>query len=180
MDFQYELKVFSTRKIEITNLYNDNCCALVGEWNNLNAGGSHLDKDINGKDDDAYLNWMSNPKFLLQFDSKDWIVNLKFEVIISRSESIWKRRLSQSMINAMMSCYIFKFEREKWKENCVNMNDIDFMPKNDVHIFHSDARADPKGYILQPCTYGKGVYGPFTILVKCDKKFTLTPFNENK
>lgn len=178
MDFQYELKVFSTKKIEITNLYNENCASLVGEWTSLNAGGSHLDKDVNGKDTDCFLNWMSNPKFLLQFDSKDWIKNLKFEIIISRSESIWRRRLSQSMINAMMSCYIFKFEREKWRENCVNMNDIDFMPKNDVIINHSEERADPKGYVLMPITYAKNVQGPFTILVKCEQKFTLTPFNE--
>ena len=180
--FDYELKIYSTKPTEIYSLYNDSCSTLIGEWNEHNAGGSHLaieEKDI--KSDDQYkrqLTWMDNPKFLLQFDSKDWIKNLEFEVIVSRSESIWKRRLSMSMINAMMSCYIFKYERDKWKENCVNLPEIDFMPKNEVIVSHTEQKADPKGYILMPITYAKDVYGPFSIMVKCNEKFKLSVFKE--
>lgn len=180
--FDYELKIYSTKPTEIFSLYNDSCSTLIGEWNEHNAGGSHLAIDEgNDKNEDQYkkqLTWMDNPKFLLQFDSKDWIKNLEFEVIVSRSESIWKRRLSMSMINAMMSCYIFKYERDKWKENCVNLPLIDFMPKNEVIISHTEQKADPKGYILMPITYAKDVYGPFSIMVKCNEKFKLSVFKE--
>ena len=83
-----------------------------------------------------------------------------------------------SMINAMMSCYIFKYERDKWKENCVNLPEIDFMPKNEVIVSHTEQKADPKGYILMPITYAKDVYGPFSIMVKCNEKFKLSVFKE--
>lgn len=63
------------------------------------------------------LSYYDNPKFLIQFDSKDWIKDLEFEITIVRMGSLWKRRLSQSMLNSMMSCYIFKYERDnKWKK----------------------------------------------------------------
>ena len=93
--------------------------------------------------------------------------------------SIWKRRLSQSMINSMMSCYIFKNEMDgKWKDNLVNEDKIDFMPKDTVVMKYSQKRVDPKGFILMPCTYAKNVYGPFNILVKCNEKFKLTQVTE--
>ena len=118
------------------------------------------------------LTYFDNPKFLLQFESKDWIKDLEFEVTIVRMASIWKRRLSQSMLNSMMSCYIFKYERDtKWKKNCLNLEKIDFMPLNVVRMTYKEAKADPKGYIIMPITYSKNVYGPFCVMVKCKEKF---------
>jgi serine/threonine-protein kinase HipA len=116
--FDYEMKIYSTKPTEIYSLFTDSCATLVGEWNEDNAGGSHLcyEENENNSDETSQykkqLSWLDNPKFLIQFDSKDWIKDLHFQIIISRSESIWKRRLSMSMINAMMSCYIFKYDNE--------------------------------------------------------------------
>ena len=176
--FDYELFIYSTKKIDLYPLYNENCQTLFGEWNDTNAGGSHLtmgDEII--KKSDVYskqLTYYDNPKFLIQFDSKDWIMNLEFEITIVRMGSLWKRRLSQSMLNSMMSCYIFKYERDnKWKKNCLNMEKIDFMPTNVVRMTYKDPKADPKGYIIMPVTYNKNVFGPFCIMVKCKEKFTL-------
>ena len=176
--FDYELFIYSTKKIDLYPLYNDYCQTLFGEWNETNAGGSHLtmgDQII--KKNDVYskqLTYYDNPKFLIQFDSKDWIKDLEFEITIVRMASLWKRRLSQSMLNSMMSCYIFKYERDnKWKKNCLNMEKIDFMPVNVVRMTYKDPKADPKGYIIMPVTYNKDVYGPFCIMIKCREKFTL-------
>ena len=176
--FDYELFIYSTKKIDLYPLYNDYCQTLFGEWNETNAGGSHLtmgDQII--KKNDVYskqLTYYDNPKFLIQFDSKDWIKDLEFEITIVRMGSLWKRRLSQSMLNSMMSCYIFKYERDnKWRKNCLNMEMIDFMPVNVVRMTYKDPKADPKGYVIMPVTYNKNVYGPFCIMVKCEQKFTI-------
>ena len=184
--FDYEMKIFSNKLVEIFPLFGDKCAALSGEWNEKNAGGSHMtaheeeEKPNLENEYKARLTYLDNPKFILQFDSKDWIKNLEFEVIVSRMNSIWKRRLSQSMINSMMSCYIFKNERDgKWKDNCENKNKIDFMPKDSVSMKFFEKRADPKGYILMPITYAKNVYGPFNILVKSNEKFILREVNED-
>lgn len=183
--FEYELKIFSTKPAEIYSLYNESCKILIGEWDDKCSGGSHLiSEEKKEKSDDLYkreISFEDNPKFLLQFDSKDWIKELEFEIILSRSSSIWKRRLSLSMINAMMSCYIFKYDRDKWKDSIVNKdfkNSPDFMPKNEVRIKYKETKADPKGYILMPITYAKNVNGPFSILVKCNEKFKFSVFNE--
>ena len=183
--FDYELFIYSTKKLELYPLYNENCQTLFGEWTENNAGGSHLtmgDEII--KKSDVYskqLTYFDNPKFLIQFDSKDWIKDLKFEITIVRMASLWKRRLSQSMLNSMMSCYIFKYERDnKWKKNCLNMEMIDFMPVNVVRMTYKDPKADPKGYIIMPVTYNKNVYGPFCIMVKCKEKFTLRELQKDE
>lgn len=183
--FEYELSIHSTKPVSIYPLYNDSCKCLYGEWIEGNAGGSHLNQeDIMTKKIDIFNNqisYLDNPKYLLQFNSKDWIMNLEFEVTLVRMSSVWKRRLSQSMINSMMSVYIFKYERDgKWKKNCVNMEKIDFMPKNFVKMSYKEEKADPKGYVLMPVTYNKGVFGPFIIMVKCKEKFTLTEIKANE
>ena len=183
--FDYEMKIYSNKKIELYPLLGDNCASLNGEWNENNAGGSKLnqnDEENKVNVDNEYkrkLTYFDNPKFILQFEAKDWIKNVDFEIIISRMNSIWKRRLSQSMINSMMSCYIFKNEMDgKWKDNLVNEDKIDFMPKDTVVMKYSQKRVDPKGFILMPCTYAKNVFGPFNILVKCKEKFKLTQVTE--
>ena len=184
-NYEYELFIYSTKKLDLYPLYNENCQTLFGEWNENNAGGSHLtmgDEII--KKSDVYskqLTYYDNPKFLIQFDSKDWIKDLQFEITIVRMASLWKRRLSQSMLNSMMSCYIFKYERDnKWKKNCLNMEMIDFMPVNVVRMTYKDPKADPKGYIIMPVTYNKNVYGPFCIMVKCKEKFTLRELQKDE
>ena len=176
--FDFEMFIYSTKKLDLVPLYNEKCQTLYGEWNENNAGGSHLTMgdDIIKKTDvySKQLSYYDNPKFLIQFDSKDWIKDLEFEITIVRMGSLWKRRLSQSMLNSMMSCYIFKYERDnKWKKNCLNMEKIDFMPVNVVRMTYKDPKADPKGYIIMPVTYNKNVYGPFCLMVKCEEKFTL-------
>ena len=182
--FDYDLKIYSTKPTELFSLFTDSCSVLVGEWNETNAGGSHLsfeEKTMKKEETTQFqkeLSWLDNPKFLIQFDSKDWIKDLKFQIILSRSESIWKRRLSMSMINSMMSCYVFKYERDNWKEKCLNKDKVDFMSKNDVVIEHYEQKGDPKGYILMPITYGKGVCGPFSIMVKSSEKFKLSVFKD--
>ena len=125
------------------------------------------------------LTYFDNPKFILEFDSKQWIKDLEFEILLSRMNSIWKNRLSQNIVNAMMSCYIFKNEKNgKWKKLCVNKDKIDFRTKDTVIIKFTAKKADPKGYILMPITYAKDVYGPFNILVKCNQKIKLTEVSD--
>ena len=182
--FDFEMFIYSTKKLDLFPLYNEKCQSLYGEWNENNAGGSHLtmgDEII--KKNDVYskqLSYYDNPKFLIQFDSKDWIKDLEFEITIVRMGSLWKRRLSQSMLNSMMSCYIFKYERDnKWRKNCLNMEMIDFMPVNVVRMTYKDPKADPKGYVIMPVTYNKDVYGPFCLMVKCEEKFSLREMKED-
>ena len=182
--FDFEMFIYSTKKLDLFPLYNEKCQTLYGEWNENNAGGSHLTMgdDIIKKTDvySKQLSYYDNPKFLIQFDSKDWIKDLEFEITIVRMGSLWKRRLSQSMLNSMMSCYIFKYERDnKWRKNCLNMEMIDFMPVNVVRMTYKDPKADPKGYVIMPVTYNKDVYGPFCLMVKCEQKFSLREMKED-
>ena len=182
--FDYEMKIYSNKQIEIYPLFNENCVTLSGEWNNNNAGGSHMTANENESKfnvDNGYkkLTYFDNPKFILEFDSKQWIKDLEFEILLSRMNSIWKNRLSQNIVNAMMSCYIFKNEKNgKWKKLCVNKDKIDFRTKDTVIIKFTAKKADPKGYILMPITYAKDVYGPFNILVKCNQKIKLTEVSD--
>ena len=184
--FDYEMKIYSTKEIELVPLYNEKCQTLYGEWNETNSGGSHLsmnDVDEEKKIDDYKipLTYFDNPKYIIQFDSKDWIKDLDIEIILSRMSSIWKRSLSKSMINAMMSVYIFKYEREgKWKNQLCNLQNIDFMPQNEVRMKFFDKRADPKGFILMPATYNKDVFGPFCLTIKCNYPFTIKTYNKEE
>ena len=95
--------------------------------------------------------------------------------------SIWKRSLSKSMINAMMSVYIFKYEREgKWKNQLCNLQNIDFMPQNEVRMKFIEKKADPKGFILMPATYNKDVFGPFCLTIKCNYPFNIRTYNKDE
>lgn len=81
----------------------------------------------------------------------------------------------------MIGVYIFRYERDiKWKTSCLNMDTVEFIPKNEVICKFSETKADPKGYIIMPVTYGPGVIGKFTIMVKSKYKFTITPFVPKK
>ena len=81
----------------------------------------------------------------------------------------------------MIGVYIFRYERDaKWKTNCLNMDKIEFVPKNEVVCNWFETKADPKGYIIMPVTYGPGIFGKFTIMVRSRHKFNIQPFIPKK
>ena len=80
----------------------------------------------------------------------------------------------------MMGVYIFKYEKEKWRDQCVNSEKIEFIPKNEIHLEFTDHKVDPKGYVIMPATYGPNINGPFVMMVRCSEKFYLVPFDPKK
>ena len=117
---------------------------------------------------------MDNPKFQLSFESKERIPSLEFSIKISRSEFIWSKKATGGMVNSMLGVYLFQFENgDKWKNSLVNSNNIEFLPKNEIVYKFSFSKVDPRGYIIMPATYGSGVTGPFSLMVKCKEKFII-------
>lgn len=169
------------------SLNDDDCKVFPCEWRESNAGGSHLIQDDGHekKSETQFakkkLNWLENPKYHISFDYKEKVPELDFQVVISRSETIWNKKIANSIVNAMIGIYIFRYERDsKWKNSCLNMDKIEFVPKNEVFCNWFETKADPKGYIIMPVTYGPGIIGKFTIMVRSRHKFTITPFVPKK
>lgn len=183
--FGFKLSVFSNRPVELLSLNDDNSKVLISEWKETNSGGCHLVQDEKRKkEEESYakktITYFDNPKFHISFDSKDRISELEFEIVISRSETIWNKKIANSMVNSMVGIYIFKYDKDKWRDSCFNMDKIDFIPKTEVSYKFTDTKVDPKGYIIMPSTYGAGVIGPFVLMINCKEKFNLIEFNPKK
>ena len=185
-NFGFKLSVHSNKPVELISLNNEDCKVISGEWKETNAGGCHLldDNKRKRKDEENFskriLTYFDNPKFIINFENKERINEVKFEVFLSRSETIWKKKIANSAINTMMGVYIFKYEKEKWKDLCVNSEKVEFVPKNEIQLVFNDHKVDPKGYLIMPATYGPNIYGPFVMMVRCSEKFNLVPFDPKK
>jgi hypothetical protein len=185
-NFGFKLSVYSSKTVELISLNSEDCKVISGEWKESNAGGCHLVDDIlkKRKDEDNFskrvLTYHDNPKFILSFDSKERISDIKFEITLSRSGAIWKKKIANSAINTMMGVYIFKYERDRWRDFCVNSDKIEFIPRNEISLEYCDVKVDPKGYVIMPATYGPNIFGPFVMMVKCKEKFNIVPFDTKK
>ena len=161
----------------------DTSQVLISEWTLKNCGGCHLiidDKKKNKEEESNIkkISWYDNPKFHLWFESKVKIPELEFDVVISRLDNIWQKVIAKGIVNAMMGMYLFKYDKEKWKDYPINLKDVNFIPKNELTFSFKFSNIDPRGFLLMPATYGSGVAGPFSIMVKCKEKFTLEPFGQ--
>jgi len=169
----------------LISLNNENSIILTSEWNNDNAGGSHITHDDffkkKSRDEEREkkkLTWFDNPKFELIFHSKEKIELLEFDVYLSRSETIWSNEVAKSIINSMMGLYIFRRDLNVsgvTNENCLNKDEIEFAPKTEIVSRLRYTNVHPEGFILMPTTYNAGIKGPFTIMVNCNEKFTIRP-----
>ena len=117
--FEFELKVYSNRQTNIYSLNTDACSLLMGEWKENTSGGCHLTQDERKdkiKDEMHTTNnkfistWYDNPKFNLAFVSKERIPSVEFEIILTRSESIWKPIITKGVVNSMIRLYVLTFE----------------------------------------------------------------------
>ena len=186
--FEFEIKIYSNRPASILSLNTDNCKLLKGEWKENNCGGCHLTQDEKkkGVKEEArglgmqkqVLTWYDNPKFNLAFTSKEKIPSVEFEVVLTRSESLWKPIIAKGIVNSMIGIYLFEYDSAKWREKCVNYTTVDFLPKNEISIKFEFKDVDPRGFIIMPVTYGSGVKGPFLLMVKCKTKFFLTKMDD--
>lgn len=135
------------------------------------------------KEDEApkkYIDWTDNPKFHIWFYTKEKIKDLEFEVTITRSEQIWQNKIAKGIVNSMLGFYIFQYDKDNWRNNCLNYKEITFIPKNEISQKFVFQNIDPKGFIIMPCTYGFGISGPFTIMIKSHEPFNLEEFSGKK
>ena len=187
----YLIIVYSNRKFDIINLNDDTSDILTSEWNSDNSGGSHITHEDffkKKREEDTgkkKLTWLDNPKFELIFYPKNKDANIEFEVYLSRSETIWVNEVAKSIINSMMGLYIFKRDIHNpgvTVDNCLNKDYIEFAPKTEIitKVLNEFNLECPHGYILMPTTYLAGIKGPFTIMVVCNEKFTLKPYELKK
>ena len=185
--FEFEIKIYSNRPTSIFSLNGENCKLLKSEWNENNCGGSHLSKEEKKKklkEDDTYMNykkeisWYDNPKFNLSFKNKETIPEVEFEIVLTRTESIWKPIISKGTINSMVGIYVFEYDLANWRNKCVNMDQIEFLPKNQIKIKINVRDVRPQGFIIMPVTYGSGIKGPFLIMAKSQTKFNFVQMDE--
>lgn len=167
--------------MELISLNSDSSKVLISEWTMKNSGGCHLIEDEKKKKNDEEnhfkkVTWYENPKFHLWFDSKVKIPEVEFEIKISRLDQIWQKIIAKGIVNAMMGVYLFKYDKEKWKDYPIGLDQVNFVPKNEILFTSKNSNLDPRGFIIMPTTYGAGVCGPFSIMVKCKEKFFLEPF----
>ena len=130
------------------------------------------------KDENAFetykkeLEWFDNPKYHLSFKSEENLSKVEFEIVLTRTDSIWKPIISRGVVNSMIGIYVFEYgEGDFWKKKCVNFDTVEFLPQNRIILDFSFENVNPKGFIIMPVTYGSGVKGPFLIMVKCKEKF---------
>ena len=79
----------------------------------------------------------------------------------------------------MLGIYVFEYDTLGWKKKCINFNNVEFMPQNEVSVKFSLKDVNPKGFIIMPVTYGEGIKGPFLIMAKCKTRFTFTQLDDN-
>ena len=107
------------------------------------------------------------------------IPQVDFEIVLTRFERIWKPIISRGVVNSMLGIYVFEYDTLNWKKKCINFNNVEFMPQNEVKVKFSLKDVNPKGFIIMPVTYGEGIKGPFLIMAKCKTKFTFTQLEDN-
>ena len=185
-NFGYKLSVYSNKPVELISFNTDETKLIHGDWKESNSGGCHLVdfNKSNRKEEENFtkkvLTYLDNPKYILSFNSKERIPEISIEIVLSRSEAIWKKKIANTIINTMMGVYIFKYEKERWRDHCLNSEKIEFVPKNEIKFEFKDVKVDPKGYVIMPATYGPNIYGPFVMMVKCKEQFNLVPFDPKK
>ena len=187
--YEFKFSVFSNKPVEVISLNNETTKLFISEWTAANSGGSHLSKEStkpNNKDllmggFKKVITWIDNPKFHLSFDAKERISELEFQVVIARSEFIWSKKISSSIVNSMIGMYIFQYDsNDRWKNLWLNERNIEFLPKNEIVFKFKFNKVDPRGYILMPSTYGPNVLGPFSIMIICKETFELKEFSDRK
>ena len=107
------------------------------------------------------------------------IPQVDFEIVLTRFERIWKPIISRGVVNSMLGIYVFEYDTLNWKKKCINFNNVEFMPQNEVTVKFSLKDVNPKGFIIMPVTYGEGIKGPFLIMAKCKTRFTFTQLEDN-
>ena len=107
------------------------------------------------------------------------IPQVDFEIVLTRFERIWKPIISRGVVNSMLGIYVFEYDTLNWRQKCINFNNVEFMPQNEVKVKFSLKDVNPKGFIVMPVTYGEGIKGPFLIMAKCKTKFTFTQLEDN-
>ena len=97
----------------------------MSEWKENTNGGSHLTQDKRKdkiKDEICTINnkfistWYDNLKFNFAFISKERIVSVEFEIVLTRNESIWKSIIAKGAMNSMVGIYVVKYDSMSWKE----------------------------------------------------------------
>ena len=146
------------------------------------TSGNKIKKKENKQMYQKELSWLSNPKFILAFDSKDKIPEVEFTVKLARSEIIWNKKISSNIVNSMIGLYIFNFDSgDNWskRSNQLRADKTEFISKNELEIQFIEKKVDPRGFILMPSTYGPNISGPFTIEVKCKFPYVLKEFTNS-
>ncbi|KAJ8599041.1 hypothetical protein CTAYLR_007694 [Chrysophaeum taylorii] len=150
---------------------------VVGEWTDVNAGGSHL-----------HPSWKINPKYTLAFSSGPSCK--KVNILLARPEHSWK---NADMVGAMMGFYLTRERSILQPENEPSTifrrpgifhegrpwNESPFVPLHRVSTppnFVLEAHGESGGvYSIMPATYAPGKKGIFYLSVTADAEFTLTP-----
>jgi hypothetical protein len=184
--------VYSNKRFDFRSLNNENSVILSSEWNANNSGGSHTTQEEffkKKKKKDEYeekkkiLTWLDNPKFELIFTNKEKIQNVKFEIFLARSETLWGTEISRNIINSMMGLYIFRRDISTSiinPDNLMNLEDVHFAPKVEIISRFEFSNVHPDGFVIMPTTYGAGIKGPFTIMVNCEESFIFKPLEIKK
>ena len=116
----------------------------------------------------------------MSFKSEENISRVEFEIVLTRTDSIWKPIISRGVVNSMIGIYVFEFgEGDFWKKKCVNFDTVEFLPQNRIILEFSFDNVNPKGFIIMPVTYGEGIKGPFLIMAKCKTRFNFTQLDDN-
>jgi len=85
------LVVYSNNPVQLTQLPESRNAVYIGKWEELSAGGCHLNEFPYEKDP-SKRTWTSNPKYLLQF-KEEGPVNLK--VTLQVAEKNWKSKIAK-------------------------------------------------------------------------------------
>jgi hypothetical protein len=157
---QYELEVFSSEAVTLTQLPDNVTRTVAGEWNEGHSGGSQLNPL-----------WKKNPRFVISFNTPITYPT-PFQIKLSRNGSTWKPLLKADPVGCMIGFYVFVQEYGELH----TYYETPFLPWIEVSTeadFALQPLAENQSYVIMPVTYMENKHGAFILSVtsECDFSF---------
>jgi len=167
----FTLSVYSNHSVEFVKLEDSRNAVKSGSWTDESSGGSHLyDQPYETKNP----TWTNNPKYLLVLKTNEY-TRVKFT--LSRPEKAWNKKIAKDSVGCMIGFYIMeKVEGQIHQKHIIN--NVNFMPVNELEEVLEFENPNPDGYVIMPATYDAKKIGPYIISVSTDVDFSFDLMGE--
>lgn len=162
----FDIEVFSTDSITITQLPNTSSFSIAGEWVEGMCGGSHITP-----------NWKKNPKYILTLPSdtpQALALPTPFQIKLSRNGTSWKNLTRADAVGCMIGFYIFV---QTGSGELIPYYETSFVPSIEVQTepeFCLQPLQHSESYVIMPTTFAENKHGSFVLSFVADAEYVVT------